>query len=66
METSTDTNKPTLPNNNRTDNDDKKDQKSDVNDGPTKEEKSKENVPEIGKEIPKRHSYHQRWKSSQK
>jgi len=52
METSTDTNKPTLPNNNRTDNDDKKDQKSDVNDGPTKEEKSKENVPEIGKEIP--------------
>lgn len=52
METSTDTNKPTLPNNIRTDNDDKKDQKSDVIDGPTKEEKSKENVPEIGKEIP--------------
>lgn len=52
METSTDTNKPTLPNNNRTDNDDKKDQKSDVHDGSTKEEKSKENVYEIGKEIP--------------
>ena len=52
METSTDTNKPVLPNNSRTDDDQKKDQKPDVNDGPTKEEKVNENVPETTKEMP--------------
>ena len=52
METSTDTNKPVLPNNSRTDDDQKKDQKSEVNDDPTKEEKSNEKVPETTKEMP--------------
>ena len=52
METSTDTNKPVLPNNSRTDDDQKKDQKPDVNDGPTKEEKGNENMPETTKEMP--------------
>lgn len=41
METSIDANKPTLPNNSRTDNEEKNDQKSDLNDGPNKEEKAK-------------------------
>ena len=52
METSIDANKPTLPNNSRTDNEEKKDQKSDLNDGPNKEEKSKENEPEKAEEMP--------------
>ena len=52
METSIDANKPTLPNNSRTDNEEKKDQKSDLNDGPNKEEKSKENAPEKAEEMP--------------
>ena len=52
METSIDANKPTLPNNSRTDNEEKKDQKSDLNDGPNKEEKSKENEPEKTEEMP--------------
>ena len=52
METSIDANKPTLPNNIRTDNEEKKDQKSDLNDGPNKEEKSKENAPEKAEEMP--------------
>ena len=52
METSIDANKPTLPNNSRTDNEEKKDQKSDLNDGLNKEEKSKENAPGKSEEMP--------------